>query len=591
MPACPTETSFHVVRVCDMPAPMTTTDFAAAPAHTKDENRRFAIGLGLALLLILAWQFRYFWLSGFDTLSGDIADTRIEIALMEHWLSFLRGYEHWPAANFFHPWPGVLGFTEAFLLLTVPYGFARALGADVYLAHEFVHMAVRVIACSGGALVLYRIVRLPPWIAVVGGLLFAQPTALSMHVGHTQMMAFFFVPWIALGVHAALTATTTRGKVLAWFFTGALAGALPLTSFTVTWYSGMLFGICLLAWALLMLADRSFRPASATVQSWLRSAWPSAIPGLLIFIAGLVQFVRLYLPHNRTFGGGYPFEVIAGSQITPHDWFAVGDGNYLWGWTTRFWGYPVGDYESTTSLTPILFLTMTLGGVFLALRGRSLPRPWRLAALVCALGALLWLILITRFGSFTLWPLIHGYLPGGRALRALGRTQLVLPFVAVPVACVVLAFLSRRGKLIAASVLALLLVVEQGNRGTYKGIPTHALKRKTELPYLTSMPAPPKECRVFYVAKPLHRPHFPNPDFISMGYAPATDAMLLAQRFHVPTANGVSTWFPPESAPFRVDDPNYLPAMRHWLKLRGADKGVCEVDLDGRSWTLVGDLP
>jgi hypothetical protein len=83
---------------------------------------------------------------------------------------------------------------------------------------------------------------------------------------------------------------------------------------------------------------------------------------------------------------------------------------------------------------------------------------------------------------------------------------------------------------------------------------------------------------------------FPNPDFISRGYGPAVDAMLIAQRFHVPTANGVSTWFPPGWGPFRVDDPAYVTGMRNWLRTHGAVKGVCELDLEGRSWTVLGDL-
>src|SRR5947208_2125012 len=98
--------------------------------------RKFWALLTLATALVLLWQFRQFLGSGFDTLSGDIADSRIEIALMEHWLSALRGLEPWPSPNFFHPWPGVLGFTDAHFLNVFPYGLMRALGADPYLARE-----------------------------------------------------------------------------------------------------------------------------------------------------------------------------------------------------------------------------------------------------------------------------------------------------------------------------------------------------------------------------------------------------------------------------------------------------------------------
>jgi hypothetical protein len=341
------------------------------------------------------------------------------------------------------------------------------------------------------------------------------------------------------------------------------------------------FGLGLLvAWLLA-------RPTVA-LQPVLRRVWPGALAAALLLAAGLIQFVRLYLPQLRIYRG-HDRAAALSSQVTPHDWFAVGTGNYLWGWLARGWD-KAGNIESITSLTPILFATLVIGGACIALRGRALPAPWRIGALICAATGLLWLLLITRFGPVGLWRLVYDFVPGGNALRALGRAQMVLPFAAVPVACVVLAWLARRGLVVVSCLFAALLLGEQANSGYYGPVPLHALFRHSEVALLDSVPAPPPSCRVFYVVRGFERPMFPNPDFITRGYAPAIDAMLLAQRFHVPTSNGVSTWTPPGWGPFRIDDPGYLDGMRTWLRQQGVARGVCALDLEMRNWIEAGNL-
>ncbi|GIL41030.1 hypothetical protein [Roseiterribacter gracilis] len=559
---------------------MTTRAGDGAANPDTGSVRKLSWALVAATALILAWQFRYFWLSGLNRQGGDIADTRIEIAFMEHWLSALRGYEGWPSANFFYPWPGVMGFTDAFLLFSVPYGFVRALGADVYLAHEMLHMILRTMGCIGAALVLFRIGRLPWWIAAFGGVLFVLQNASAAHVGHTQMQGFFFFPWIVLTVHTGFTTQRTWLRMLAWLIAGGLIGSLLLTSFTVSWYSSAIFCTGLLVYALLVALVPSLRPERAVLRARWRAFFPAALPGLLLIAIGLVQFVRLYLPQSRRYGG-FSFDGIEASLITPRNWFAVGEANYMWGWLQRIWG--VADYETTASLTPVLFLTMLIGGLVLVLR-RDTPRRWWFVVLLCLVAASLWLFLITRFGSFNLWRYVNEYAPGGRGLRALGRAQFVLPLLAVPIACIVLGSLARRGRTATAALLGLLLLVEQGNRGM------HTLYRKEELAILASIPPTPRACSVFYVTHAPAREHYPEPNFISHGYGPATDAMLVAQRDHVPTANGVSTWSPPGWGPFRVDDPGYVEGMRNWLRTNGITRGVCELDLATRSWQKLGDL-
>jgi len=83
-------------------------------------------------------------LSGFDSIAGTRDDCLLFIALVEHWYYvFLGNVPDFTSPNFFAPVRGVLGYSDALFLLSVPYAILRAFGLDRFLSFEFVLIGTR----------------------------------------------------------------------------------------------------------------------------------------------------------------------------------------------------------------------------------------------------------------------------------------------------------------------------------------------------------------------------------------------------------------------------------------------------------------
>ena len=193
----------------------------------------------------------------------------------------------------------------------------------------------------------------------------------------------------------------------------------------------------------------------------------------------------------------------------------------------------------------------------------SLPSEVRSAPvlLVGAAGLFCW-VLTLRFGDFTCWAWIYNHCPGARALRVLGRFDLVFYFV---VTAVVLHRLhgwyacspsSRKALVVGAALL--LLGVEQVNLAGNTGADRTALRTS-----LSKIPLPPAGTAWFYVDPAPFVPASGSTFGDSCRYQ--VFAMLAACHLAVPTINGYSGVFPKDWRFFGPDDPNSRREMRQWI--------------------------
>jgi hypothetical protein len=558
-----------------------------APAGP-DADRKFRLAAAIVGAASLAWIFRHFWLSGFDIISGDIGDARIAMVLMDQWRAAVAGALPWRSPPFFHPVPGVLGYTEAFFLLALPYNLVRLLGGDPYSAYELALLAARAAGFAGMALVLRRVLGLPRWAALFGGALFVLQNVYYVRLSHAQFAVFNVVPWAVLLGHSVLAAGPAGRwrRALSGLALGGLIGSMLLTSFTSSWYSGVAAILAIAAAVPVLLVLLGPVAALRGLGAVLARAWPGLLASVLALAALLVVFFRLYLPQLQTFVE-MKLDSVLPSLPTPAQLLLVGPGNAAWGWLSMRIE-PTGAIEQVTGSTPLLALA-ALFALGLGAFGRSLPRSWRAACWIVGLTALGWCFCVVRIGDFAAWSWIYTHVPGAVGLRALGRTLLVLPLLTVPLAAIAIAWIGGRGRYgrqlaIAAAVL---LVAEQANSVLLDARHLGSLSRSAEHALLDPVPAPPAECRAFYVVNVTPRPFNPaHPPVIATFYAPNVDAMMLASQWRVPTANGVSTWFPPGWPLMGVDHVQYLPAMRGWLVRNGIEQGACVLDLAARRWDL-----
>ena len=235
-------------------------------------------------------------------------------------------------------------------------------------------------------------------------------------------------------------------------------------------------------------------------------------------------------------------------------------------------------------LTPILLLSlvMTLGYFIYRFTVSSSVSLGDRLGLSLAVVAVVMMILPIRFSFGSLWRIPWSIAPGAQAIRAIDRIGLLAGFLS----CLAIAFAirallnstrgtsrSRRHLEVAVLLVLTLAVLEQYNNGIVSRIDRHA-----EMAMLDGTPAPPPECRAFFITVPKVKP----PIF----YIANIDAMLISQRVKIPTVNGYSGQVPPNyGAVVNPSSPAYRASVDRWIKRNGIADGMCTYDLGNKVWS------
>ncbi len=95
------------------------------------------------------------------------------------------------------------------------------------------------------------------------------------------------------------------------------------------------------------------------------------------------------------------------------------------------------------------------------------------------------------------------------------------------------------------------------------------------------MPSPPSACRQFFIdpAAMKQRP----------SYVGNLDAVVVAQRFELPTLNGYSGGAPKGVHFVEFDDPSYLANVADWAYAHNLLSGLCILDLHNKSWRVMAE--
>jgi hypothetical protein len=292
---------------------------------------------------------------------------------------------------------------------------------------------------------------------------------------------------------------------------------------------------------------------------------------------GIVPLLVIYLPALHDLSGRTFREYLSFAPF-PKDLINVSETNLMWGWLVERLIGKV-DHERVLAVTPVLTgIVLTL---VIALRKARLPNgsvPWQLiVGVACiAVWALSWLLTF-RIGTFSAFWIPYQIVPGGVAIRAGGRIQLLVHLWMATGLAVLLHYwitTAPSGRLRArqtiAGVILAVCLVEQIN------LQPAELSRRAELARLAAVPAPPQACEVFVVdAGP--------PVDISLK---EVDAMWIAIQVGLPTINGNSGWAPPG---WRLDDKKmrYDQAVLQWIAQAEVTQQLCLYQRDARRWSLL----
>ena len=537
-------------------------------------------------LLCILVTFRSFFWSHFDLVSGDAADGRLCLALLEHWTKVFSGRAELASPNFFFPEPGVMGYSESLFLCAIPFSCLRALHVDRYLALEITVILLQVIGFTAMLCVLRRTLRLNRWIALAGASLFVVSNIYYLSFYKIQLISQIFVPVIAFLVGEYWQRTQRHRHAAARCYlmvAAALLSLLLFTSFYIGWFT-VFFGVALVpaAAAVSVVSRRSFLP----LREWVAILSCRKLDLFLasaVFMITFLPFLRVYVPAAaRT--GGRPFQEVLDWMALPLDFLNVTHDNLVWGGLARRIERLARPGTARWMGWPVLTIFAFLGSAGFCSRvlldrnrgDREHERQLMVAATALAVSCLaLWLTTVNFGNGMTLWWFVWKVVPGAAAIRGTARIDLILNIAGIVVWAIGLDLFTRRltarsrGALLAF--LALGLMAEQMNSR-----PTHMISRMEDAKRFSRVRLPPPACSYFYLSDPDPR----------LGLVSQTHAMLVAQQLGIPTVNGYSGWNPKGWGLTAVSGDRAHQASL-WVLSNGLTAGLCGLDLASGAWTPV----
>ncbi len=559
---------------------MTPADDRSRPAR---ESSRASLGECLLVLLVGLAAAGIFWRdtlsSRFEVISGNLGDNRLIIALHEHWFAVFRGRDVWDRPLFFWGADHVLGFSDGMFLSAIPYAVLRSLGLDPYVAFQIVLVSLTLLAFVAGHVLFRRELALPRTLALLGAIVLAFSTQIAFGRYAAQNLYVCLGPVLLL-LASSFLRDVEAARARALVFGVPLAVLLALTffsSFNFAWF----FTFFLLLVGVLCVAGNARRSRGLAT----RRRMVLLLSTVAVFVVALLPFLVTYLPLvSAGFVRGY-------DQAIPHllePAQLLNRSSVLW----RFGRPWVGARSlENYALTPGVVLVFLLACVHLwrhrrqPTRNQALPLERLLAP--TAIAVVLATTLVVRAGEHSLWWFVYEAVPGASANRAVMRFLYVIGLFTVIVAFGYLGRIARagrRGGRAAALLVGVVLVLEQ-----YADHPVDLISRDAEVERIQRVPFPPPGTSVFFVvmAEPEgadRRSKWPN-------IVAQIDAMLVAERFGIPTLNGYSGWYPRgwDLAP-PIGSEVYLERTRAWLARHEIRGRVAALDLARRRWLPLGPI-
>lgn len=568
------------VGVCRLVKSASGSDFlhqVALQSKGQWARRATAFVVGLATVLIF---FRQPVSSSFSRLSGDDADTLIELSILEHWRLTLMGVTSWSRTSYFFPHTDTLGYNDGFLLHGLIYAIFRFARMDPFLSGELVNIIFKLIGYTSFLLFARRVAGLPMGASIIGAALFTLANNSFLQVGHAQLLSVALVPVLGILIAEAVR-NGVGGKVARatlWSSLGALLfGVWLLTSFYTIWFCCLFCLITGLA-AVVVMTRQERRALVLLVSAIPPPSQRILVLNVLVWITCLLPFLRIYVP-TAIEGGMHSFSDVTNYWPSLADVLHVGPGSVLFGKlddSLATWRGADANVEHLVGFSPSL-IGMTLLGTGLLFGARkTLSRTTMLLFQSMVVSVLLCLILVVHVGSHSLWTIVYHSVPGAKAIRSTGRFLLVL---AAPM-CLIAAWAMARLQVLGIPVtvfgaMGALLLAGELNTSAYD-----TLSRPLELSRMALIEPTPSECHTFYATGLAPEQATPSNGL----YHPNVDAMLIAALSRIPAVNGYST-FNPADWVFDTSQPSYASHVGAFALLHHLS-GLCELDVGTGRWIM-----
>jgi hypothetical protein len=526
-------------------------------------------------LLGFTWMFRSWLLSGFDVYFGG-DDNRLLVSLLEHWFRFFSGLEgDWRSPRFFYPERNVLAFSDAFFLYAFPYSIFRTLGVEPSNSFMLVIAVLSAIGFVSFMRLSITLFGAMAWTAAVGAFLFVFADMIAMKMVHAQSYCAMLLPVV---VYLAARAYKADSREVAMVFAtagGALHAFIFFTAFLTGWFFTFSCVLALVVYCVLAGRARSIAFARFVFNK-KRSV---LLAYLLAFAIGLLPFALLYAP---VVFDGRRHSALEFVRYQPSFWdiINVGPRNFLWGSFLGSVGIVEREgrafWEMEIGYSPIVFATWVTLVCLTAIRIWRNPIDATLTdRIIVTLGVTLilsWLIQLNYFG-FQPWQAVRYLVPGAIGVRTTFRMQIVSNFGACILVVLALERIQARWRSASLPIvgLAVVMLIEQVDTQT-----PLTNSRSEEWAWMSAVPSPPADCRVFYIV--------PGAKGVKFQGTHQVDAALVATFFGIPTINGNSSVFPRDWEFRDVARSDYVDAMRRWINQHSLSEGLCGLEPRTGRW-------
>ena len=177
----------------------------------------------------------------YGKLLGDPFDSRLQIALHEHWWRWFNGLVGFRDTEFFYPFDKALGYSDAFLTQGIVYSFFRFIGFEMASSWSITTIGLLLIGNLGWAFIAHKFVKsftlqILTVLTMVSSLSFVYYFTLNPNI-----MGYSYISWIALLVNniSQEKDKLVKNRKISIFITLFLIYALSC------WYAAFFIGLVL----------------------------------------------------------------------------------------------------------------------------------------------------------------------------------------------------------------------------------------------------------------------------------------------------------------------------------------------------------
>ncbi len=528
-------------------------------------DKKFYI-FAFILLLCEAFFFRNVLFN--DFLIGYRGDGRLTMLITEHWYRFCCGLEKINDLGIFYPAENTLAYSDMLLGYGIIHSFFRFCGLDMFISYKITLILVHLLGVFTLFYFLNKVLKLDYFWAFFGTSAFSFSCTYANQFCHTQLNAISFIPLFLIFFVRAIQNLDNRFKKNLYIYSAISVVVLILYTAWYIFFFSTLFLVVFIVVGLLFCYFKKIE-----IKNTIKKLGYDIIGYILSAILLMIPFVMAEIPIIKMSGGRSYNDIICYIGIV---YSYIYTSNSICDVFLKSLSKFLPSHEIKMGFSLILFILFIICTIFLFKNNKEKsPIIYKILSITLII-CLLFPIKLPFIG-FSLWYFVYEYFIGGTSIRAVGR---FLFFLSLPMAIITsilgnlfwnIKKIDYKKYLFSMSILCIFLFVSNINTVGIKSYWT----KKHEFSFLNSVPAPPKDCKLFYVK-----------NFVGKGGAAFdcanVDANEIAYKYNLKTINGYSGVNPKGYRVYSYDSEGLY--LYEWILLNNLQDNIYFYDLKNRIW-------